>query len=347
MKKVRLLVSLVLMTVMITVLLTACAEPSDTPPVEEEPKGPAEDPGPQTLEKEPEEEPEDPIAGKRLAVAHISKYDEWCAAVSDEFETQAIEMGFAEINVQDGNLDHETQLRQVENFITQEYDMILIDPVNPEGIIEALEKANDAGIPVIAFDSSIEWDKLVSYVAWDHAATAVMMGQYVKDYIVNELGGKANVVILNMLQFTHTSIRAETFKEQLAELGDNVKYIAEQDFQGNREVAANIISNIKEPIDVIYSVVDNGAWGAVSALEAMGVEGPKVFSAGAYGSEPFDALKANHPYYHACVAVPPANIVKDTLDIAVMYFKGETDQIPKRKNIDIEIYDASNIAEHY
>ncbi|NLG57981.1 MAG: sugar ABC transporter substrate-binding protein, partial [Clostridiales bacterium] len=90
---------------------------------------------------------ETPWEGKRLGVVHITLYDEWCKAVYDEFMAQGPEMGFGEINIQDGNLNAETQQKQVEDFITQNYDAILIDPVNSVGIIPTLEQAGAAGIP--------------------------------------------------------------------------------------------------------------------------------------------------------------------------------------------------------
>ena len=117
----------------------------------------------------------------------------------DEFVAQAKALGFAECNVQDGNLNAETQQRQVEDFITKRYDMLFIDPVRPEGIIPTLEQASSAGIPVIAFDSGTSFEDLITHVAWDHAETGVLTGKYVADYARKNLGGKLNVAILAML----------------------------------------------------------------------------------------------------------------------------------------------------
>jgi len=117
---------------------------------------------------------EQPWAGKKLGVAHITMYDEWCKAVYDEFMAQAPAMGFGEVNIQDGNLNAETQQKQVEDFITQGYDAILLDPVNSDGIVPTLQQAGAAGIPVFAFDSGTSYDKLVTHVAWDHAETGVL-----------------------------------------------------------------------------------------------------------------------------------------------------------------------------
>ena len=73
------------------------------------------------------------LAGKRIAVANIYLGDEWCKLLADSLVEYGKIYGF-EVNSQDGNLDHDTQCRQIENFITQQYDMILVDPANGEGI---------------------------------------------------------------------------------------------------------------------------------------------------------------------------------------------------------------------
>ena len=54
----------------------------------------------------------------KIAVAHITMYDEWCKAVYDEFVAQCAERGW-EVTIADGNLNAETQQKQVEDFIAQ------------------------------------------------------------------------------------------------------------------------------------------------------------------------------------------------------------------------------------
>lgn len=66
------------------------------------------------------------LEGKRIGVCLVYKGDEWCAAVADEFEKQAKDLG-VDVNIQDGNLDAETQTKQIENYIAQEYDLIAVD----------------------------------------------------------------------------------------------------------------------------------------------------------------------------------------------------------------------------
>ncbi len=289
---------------------------------------------------------ETPWEGKRLGVVHITLYDEWCKAVYDEFMAQGPEMGFGEINIQDGNLNAETQQKQVEDFITQNYDAILIDPVNSVGIIPTLEQAGAAGIPVFAFDSGTEYEDLITHVAWDHAETGILTAQWVADYAKENLDGKVRVGVLAMLNAVHTQVRSEAFKTTLVELlgEENITWVFDQDFGETRESAANIVTNnIAKPIDVIWGAVDNAAVGAANALELAGAEGTIVVCAGAWGSEPFSMIDNDHKYYKMCIGVSAANIVTLTLESVQKHFAGE--EVPRQQNIELAVIDATNIDE--
>jgi ABC-type sugar transport system substrate-binding protein len=287
-----------------------------------------------------------PLAGKRIGVAQSTLYDDWNIGVHDEFIRLAKEYGAAEVNIQDGDGNSETQQRQLENFITQKYDVIFVAPVGESGGIKAtLERAKAAGIPIIAFDTTIDWDGLVSHVAWDHAETGRLSGRYVVDYAKKNLNGKLKVGVLEMLDVPATAVRSKTFMEEIEKgLGkSNITYVYVQDFGRTREGAANIVTNnIAKPVDVIWAAVDNGAFGARVALQTGGVKGPKVVSSGAWGKESFQTIADKDPYYTMFIGVPPEGIVRNSLDTAVKYFAGDKN-IPKEQNIELAVIDATNI----
>jgi ribose transport system substrate-binding protein len=290
-----------------------------------------------------------PLAGKRIAVAQSTLYDEWNNGVHDMFEKLGREFGAAEVNIQDGNNNSETQQRQLEDFITQKYDVIFIAPLaESEGINATLEKAKAAGIPIIAFDTTTSWSGLVSHIAWDHAETGRLSGRYVVDYAKKNLGGKLNVGVLQMLDVPATAVRSETFKEEIEKgLGKaNVTYVFEQDAARDRELAdRTVTNNIAKPIDVIWAAVDNGAFGARVALQTNGIKGTKVVSSGAWGSESFTTIADKDPYYMMFIGVPPEGIVRMAYETAVKYFEGDKN-IPKEQNIELAVIDASNIDQY-
>ncbi|NBK90557.1 sugar ABC transporter substrate-binding protein [bacterium 1XD21-13] len=316
-------------------------EPAETPVVEEaepadnEAAKPAADTG-------------KPLEGKRIAVAHISMYDEWCTGVYDELMAQMDDYGIAEVNVQDANFSIETQQKNVEDFVSQGYDAILIDVTDSEGLKPALDKAHEAGIPVVAFDSGTDWEHLISHIAWDHAETGRLTAQWVANYAKEKLNGKVKIGLITFTTLPHTKARSDAFVEELEkELGaENIEYVFTQDFDQSRESATNLVTNnIAKPMDVIWAPVDNGAFGAKIALENAGIEGTIVISAGGWGKETFTTINDNDPYYKAAVGVPPSGIVQYCYDTLADYFSGKTD-IPATQNIELVVMDGTNIADY-
>lgn len=281
----------------------------------------------------------------KIGVALIYKGDEWLAAISDEYEKQGKELGY-QINIQDGSQDNEKQVAQIENFIAQHYDAIIVSAASVEGILPAIDKAARAKIPVIAIDTPINHPHVSTCIAWDNYETGVQLGAYVKDYIQKAMPEKkvVNLVMINAPAYPHLVKRDEGFLSSLM-ADPRVKVIASQDASGSRETSANIINNnIAKGIDIVYGVVDNHAWGAVTALEEAKAKGTAVFSCGGFGAEPFGALSANHPYYKALVVVPPKNIVSDSLSCVAKVIAGE--RVEPVTNIKFGLADASSVSQY-
>ena len=287
-------------------------------------------------------------ADYRIGVAHISMYDEWCKGVADEFLRQCKELGFPEpvIQAPETNAGPEAQQKIVENFVAMGFDVILVDPSSPDAIVPSLELAGQQGIPIIAFDSTSNWEGQISHIAWDHADTGVITGKYVADYARKNLGGKVRLGMIENFGAPHTQIRGEKFRETIeAELGlDNVTYVYEQAFESTRESSEAIVTNnLAKQVDIIWTAVDNAAQGARIALENNNApDTTKIVCAGIWGTEPFSIIYQGDPWYLMGVGVNPEEIVRLTLQTAMDVLEGKTD-IPKRQNIELQVVDASNI----
>jgi len=181
------ILALFVTTVMVASLIVGCGS---TKPAEDTATEDTSD----ATESAQEEQPAEGDAKEkvRVGISLIYKGDEWCSAVDDEFKKQADKFGF-EVNVQDGDLDNETQLKQIEDFISQQYDVIAVDAASAEGILPGIEKAMDAGIPVIAYDSPTDSDDVITFVSWDNYATGNVLGKYMREIIEKDYDGKANI----------------------------------------------------------------------------------------------------------------------------------------------------------
>ena len=281
------------------------------------------------------------LAGKKIGVSLYYKGDSWYVNVDKEFKSQGEALG-AEMVVQDANGIPETQKSQLENFAIQKCDMIMFCAVDPVGVAATLDDLSSKKIPMVGFDEPPIWDGLVSFVAWDNYQSGFDMGQYVRKYIDENKDGKANIVIMELAQSPLCMSRAEGFEKGLGDLGQDIKIVARQDPENNEEKATNMISNIKEPFDIVFAVTDPGAFGAATALEAMKAKDVQVFSCGGYGEKTYDMLKDNNPYYKAVVVIPPSEMVKAIMNVAEDYFSGKSSEIPAQVNCDYIIADSSN-----
>ena len=253
------------------------------------------------------------LAGKKIGVANIYLGDEWCRQIADAFTTYGEMYGF-EVNNQDGEITLEKQVSQIENFIAQEYDYLFVDVTDDEGIKPTLDDAKEKGIPVITFDATSTWEGRVAFVTASNYNSGRVAGEKALEYIEKELGGKAKIVALTLAQ-PHTMERLEGFKSVFEGM-DGIEIITEQDCQGNRETAANIINGIAEDYNVIFSVVPNGAMGALSAVEALQKENVKIIAAGLFASDAFDKLRENSPYLMGGCTNDPVSIVTMVLELA-------------------------------
>jgi ABC-type sugar transport system substrate-binding protein len=188
----------------------------------------------------------------------------------------------------------------------------------------------------------------VTTVTWDQEQTGTMIGEYFVDYIKEHNDGKARVVELTNAVSTHCQERFvglhKVFDAANAE-GCEIEVLNRYDSQGNRELAYNAIAAVVEPYDFIISDVDNGAFGAVSALQAAGNTDVKVLSMGAYGEEPFSALYKKDDNYLACLNVDAWILAQFIFEGALDYFDGK--EVPTKTNIDLYVVDSSNVTDFW
>ncbi len=74
--------------------------------------------------------------------------------------------------------DREEQIKVLENFIAQKVDAIALAPLDDKALVKYVDKAMAQGIPVAIFDSGLQSDNYVSFVATDNYKGGVMAGEY-------------------------------------------------------------------------------------------------------------------------------------------------------------------------
>lgn len=100
---------------------------------------------------------------------------------ADNMKKQLEEKGY-KVEVQFAEDDVQQQVSQVENFIAQDVDCLVIASIDSNVLVEPLKQAKEKGIPVIAYDRILQDTDAVSYYAtFDNKGVGVKIGEYIKE----------------------------------------------------------------------------------------------------------------------------------------------------------------------
>ncbi|MGH9339633.1 MAG: ABC transporter substrate-binding protein [Acidobacteriota bacterium] len=172
--------------------------------------------------------------------------------------------------------DFSPQINIVEDFINRQVDGIVLAPNHGEALVPVVEKAMARGIPVTIFDSGIQTEEYVSYVATDNYKGGVLGA----DRLAQRLGGQGQVALIGVHPGSvSTTQRENGFKETIASSYPDLQLVAFQYGMGDQArslaVAEDII-NANPELDGIFCANESSTVGAVQAVKSLGKQGEIV-----------------------------------------------------------------------
>lgn len=253
---------------------------------------------------------------KKIGVSLSTLNNPFFVSVKEGLEKGAKENDL-EIKVVDAQNDAAKQSNDMDDLIQQGVDVIIVNPVDSDAIVSAVEAANDAKIPVISLDRSANGGEVVTLVASDNVAGGQMAG----DYILKMVGENAKVAELEGVPgASATRERGEGFhKTADAKLDVVAKQSADFDRTKGLTVAENIIQGNGD-IKAIFAHNDEMALGAIEAAKAAKKE---IVIVGFDGND--DAIKAvKEGTLAATIAQQPEVMGQKAMEAAVKVLNGET-----------------------
>jgi ribose transport system substrate-binding protein len=230
--------------------------------------------------------------------------------------------------VADAQNDSATQQDDVQNFVTQQVDAILVNPVDPKAIVPAIQAANQANIPVLCLDRGASGGEVETLIASDNVKGGMIAGEEML-----ELVGSGNIAQLEGIPGTDPARDRGQGFEQAISAQDDVELVASQTANFDRAEGLNVTENILQAnpdITGIFAQNDEMALGAVRALR--GRAGGDVKVVGFDGIE--DALKAiQSGKMNATVAQQPDKIGSLGVENAMKVI----DDRSVAKNIPVEV----------
>jgi len=257
--------------------------------------------------------------------------------IESALNKRAKELG-VKLIVQDAAQDSNKQLSQVQDFITQKVNAIILCPTSSAGSKSMVELANKVNIPVFTMDIASD-GQTVAHVATDNYKGGVLAAQYVATKMLK--AGKGETAIITYSEIESCVDREKGFKEYLAQHYPNIQVVDIQNYSGDQAKAADVTQNmlLKHPnLQVIFAVGDPAAMGALASIKAAN---RNVQVIGFDGNPEGIAEIKTGGLWKADVAQDPATIGAKTLDAVMAKLKGKT--VPKLIPIAPKIIDKSNL----
>ncbi|MGD8430059.1 MAG: sugar ABC transporter substrate-binding protein [Ectothiorhodospiraceae bacterium] len=182
--------------------------------------------------------------------------------------------------------DNQSQVQAVENLVAAGADGILITPNDPAAIVPVIERARDAGVLVIALDTSLDpADAADATFATDNFKAGLLIGKWARA----QLGDGAADAHIAMLDLNPSEVTVDVARDQgfLKGFGidlkdpkdigdeDDPRIVGHDVTQGAEEGGRRAMENLlqKDPrTNVVYTINEPAAAGAYQALKAVGRE---------------------------------------------------------------------------
>lgn len=155
----------------------------------------------------------------------------------------------------------EDQVRIMEQIVAKNPAGILIGPLSPEPLTPSINRAMEAGIPVIAVDTDAENSNRLCYIGTNGYAA----GQLAADVMAGLLNEEGKVGISNLLGFATCEERANGFRDRIAEKYPNMSVAAEVDDKADEEHATAVNTQMLVANDDIVGIF------GVNAVSAIGM----------------------------------------------------------------------------
>lgn len=225
------------------------------------------------------------MAETRVAVSMTAFDNPFLTIIREAIATQAKTEGDIELVFEDAQLDVARQLDQVQNFIADGYDAIIVNAVDGASTMAITKAAVDAGVPLVYVNHPPgDVDSLpegVSFVGSNEVDSGTMQTQQVCAL----LGGKGNVLVMMGPLENHSAIiRTKDIHDVIATPDcSGMQVIEEQTANWNRGEAQDLMTNWLTSgvdFDAVIANNDEMAIGAILAMKAAGTAMEDVVVAG-------------------------------------------------------------------
>jgi len=269
---------------------------------------------------------------KSIGVSIQNREAQFYQDMENGMKSEAAKYGYT-LKVVDASRDNAKQQSQVEDFISQKVDAIVLTPYDSQAIGSAIVEANKANIPVFTADiaSTAKNGDVVAHIASNNVQGGGEAGKLMCAGLPNHAGA---VAIIDEPEVTSVQDRVKGFKAALTENCPNAKIVADISGGGERAKASSVMEDLLQShkdLKGVFGINDDSALGAAKAVQAAGLTGKIVVVGYDATPEARTAIKDGQMYGDAIQH--PDQIGVKTIDAIHDYFGGKTPE----KKIDVAV----------
>lgn len=332
--KLHKLISLCMAILVVLTMVTACGGNAPAADAEKEPAT-------ENTESSTSDTAETKI---KVGFSQTGNAHPWRIMQTNDLQASAEARGY-EFVWTDAQEDTAKQIQNVEELINQGIDYLVFDPREYDASYAAVEKAREAGVPVIVVDREVKGEVGTDFIT-TIASDFEKEGRMAAEWLQNNVEGEIKIVEISHIIGSSAEIGRSAGFHEVVDADPNMTIVASQTGNAVRAEAQKVMENLLQShmgeFNVVFTHADDMAIGIVQAIKGAGlVPGEDIIVVAVDGMKEavqmvvdgeIDCIVTCSPYY--------GEIVFDTLDKIVA---GE--QVPEKIVVEDYIIDKTNADE--
>lgn len=205
-----------------------------------------------------------------IGVSQCSE-DIWRDKLNDELKMGEYLNDSLIVKLASSNDDNVLQNKQINQFVDEGVDLLIVSPNQLSAISKAVERAYDKGIPVILYDRKTNSDKYTAFIGCDNYTIGKSMGTF----IAQQLQGKGRIVEISGLEGSSPALeRHRGFMDAIKPYPE-LQVVASEGGNWKEEGGIQAMKRIlkqTQDFDYVFAHNDRLAWGAYVAARQMRVK---------------------------------------------------------------------------
>lgn len=208
---------------------------------------------------------------KTISIGFSQSVDDdiWRTSMNHEMEVEASLHPEVNLRIYNANRQPKKQIRDIEKFIKDKVDVIIVSPFESDSIVPVIEKAKIKGIPVIVVDRKLNTTNYTAYLGADN----IEVGRLAGKYLVSISKGHANVIQIYGDLDTSPGLERNLGFKQIVQQYPGIKVfdIDSDDFGHPKTNYIKLLDSLSN-IDYVYAFNDLIAYNAWKIAKDKGLD---------------------------------------------------------------------------